>query len=563
MSRLDESATEVEGGKRQHTPEPEDKALEPYTKATDPEDKAVDTATEATTLISGLPLVVIMTGLALAGFVVALDTSIIATAIPFITEEFHSTQDIGWYGSAYFLTLCSLQPVNGKLYSSFSLKSHSRNLQWSFITFFAVFELGSLLCAVAVNSNMFIGGRAVAGLGGSGILLGALSIIAYIIPLNKRPLYTGLFVSVFSIALVVGPIIGGAFTQHVTWRWCFYINLPIGCATFLALGFLFHPLPRPQEGETLPQRIKKLDLVGAVLFTPAVLMALLALQWGGSTYPWHSATIIGLFVGFGALMGVFVLWEAFVGDEIAMLPSSLLRLRAVAFAGSTQLFATGGIFAAVYYLPEWFQVVRGASPVRSGVMNIPSFLSQVLASILAGGLGSKIGGLNPWIWVGCALMAVGTGLYSTLTVDSDAGHWIGFQILQGFGFGCVAQMPTIAVQMAVPPQRVPIALAMTAFAQFFGSAIFVAIAQTIFSNVLIAKLATDAPDVDAEALLLAGSGAVRSIVPPESLSAVLAAYESAITSTFYLTAATSVTAFFVSFGIPWTSVKAKKQTAGL
>jgi hypothetical protein len=289
-------------------------------------------------------------------------------------------------------------------------------------------------------------------------------------------------------------------------------------------------------------------------------MALLALQWGGSTLPWRSATIIGLFCGFGALTVVFVSWQWHKGDD-GMIPPSVLRRRAVIFSSATMMFAMGGIFAVTYYLPEWFQVVKGASPVGSGVMNIPAFLSQVVGTILSGGLVSKLGALNPWINFGTILMSVGVGLYSTFAVDTGAGAWIGYQILQGVGFGCVAQMPVVAVQTSLPPEQVPVALAIVAFAQFFGGAIFVAIAQTVFQNVLISELSTLAPEIDAQALLLAGSGAVRDTVAPEILPVVLESFNKAIISVFYLAAGTSTLAFLVSWGIPWINVKGKNLMA--
>ncbi|KAL6789516.1 major facilitator superfamily domain-containing protein [Trichoderma sp. SZMC 28013] len=436
---------------------------------------------------SGPALALVMMGLGLTVFLIALDTSIVATAIPFITEHFHSTADIGW---------CSLQPLSGKLFATFSLK-------WTFLGFFALFELGSLLCATAVNSNMFICGRAIAGAGGAGIVSGAFSIVCFIIPLVQRPLYIGGLSSVFGVATVVGPILGGAFTQNE---------------------------------KSITNRVKDLDLVGAFLFIPAIVMVLLALQWGGSAYPWRSATIIGLFLGFGALLAVFIGWEVHKGDD-AMIPPSILLTRTVAFSCLTLAMSLGGVFIIVYYLPEWFQVVKGAGPTHSGVMNIPAFLSQIVGTILAGGLVTKLGALNPWIWAGSVVLAVATGLYCTFDVDTGAGRWIGYQILQGFGFGVMAQMPIVAVQATLPPALAPVA--------------------TVFSNVLISELAIGAPDVDPKALLLAGSGAIRRIVPPGSLPAVLEAFNKAIVATFYVSAATSATSFFTSVGVPWINVKGK------
>ncbi|KAH8125755.1 major facilitator superfamily domain-containing protein [Trichoderma asperelloides] len=499
--------------------------------------------------ISPTAVAFILLGLSLPVFLIALDTSIVATAIPYITDRFRSTQDIGWYGSAYFLALCSLQPISGKLYATFSLK-------WTFLSFFAVFELGSLLCATAVSSNMFIGGRAVAGAGGAGIVSGAFSIVAFIAPLQKRPLYIGFISSFFGVAAVIGPLIGGAFTEHVSWRWCFYINLPIGAVAGLVLILVFNPPTRAIETDPIARRIRALDLIGASLFIPAILMALLALQWGGSTYAWKSATIIGLFLGFGGLCVVFVLWQIYKGEE-AMLPMTILLNRTVAFSSLTLAFAYGAIFSVVYYLPEWFQVVKGAGPIRSGVMNLPTFIPQIAAALLSGALAPKLGPLNPWVYIGCALMAIGIGLYGTFDLSTPSSHWIGYQILPGIGFGLMAQMPVVAVQASLPTSQSPLGVSTATFSQFFGSAIFLAISQAVFSNIFINKLTVDIPGVDLQSLIASGSGAIRKLVPPDDLPVVLGAFNQALVGTFYLSAAASAAAVLISFGIPWINIKGK------
>ncbi|KAL7935658.1 major facilitator superfamily domain-containing protein [Trichoderma chlorosporum] len=500
--------------------------------------------------LSTMALAFILLGLSLPVFLIALDTSIVATAIPYITDRFKSTQDIGWYGSAYFLALCSLQPISGKLYATFSLK-------WTFLTFFAIFELGSLLCAAAVSSNMLIGGRAVAGAGGAGIVSGAFSIIAFIAPLEKRPLYIGFLSSFFGVATVIGPLIGGAFTEHVSWRWCFYVNLPIGGVAGIVLILFFSPPTREIEKEPIARRIRALDIIGASLFIPAILMALLALQWGGSTYPWKSAKIIGLFLGFGGLCVVFVLWQFYKGED-ALLPMSILLNRTVAFSSLTLAFAYGAIFSVVYYLPEWFQVIKGAGPIRSGVMSLPTFVPQIAAALASGGLAPKLGPLNPWIYVGSALMAIGVGLFSTFEVSTSSAHWIGYQILPGIGFGMMAQMPIVAVQASLPTLQSPLGVSTATFSQFFGSAIFLAISQAIFGNIFIKKLSeVNLPGVDVQSLAVAGSGAIRKAVPPADLPVVLGAFNQGLVGTFYLSAGAAAVAFLVSFGIPWTNIKGK------
>ena len=180
---------------------------------------------------TGLKLAIITIALCFVVLCVALDNTIIATAIPRITDDFHALGDVGWYGSAYLLTTCAFQLLFGKFYSFFSIK-------WTFLTALGVFELGSLVCGVAPNSVALIVGRAIAGVGAAGLFSGALIIVAYTVPLQKRPTYTGFISGMYGVASVVGPLMGGAFTDHVTWRWCFYINLPVSYSPHYFLPIL-------------------------------------------------------------------------------------------------------------------------------------------------------------------------------------------------------------------------------------------------------------------------------------------------------------------------------------
>lgn len=235
---------------------------------------------------------------------------------------------------------------------------------------------------------MLIVGRAVAGIGASGLMNGALTIVAACVPLVKRPAYLGIMISTSQIGIVLGPLIGGAFTQYTTWRWCFYINLPVGGAVAILLLLVELPDSSAKAGikSSISIILKELDVIGFALFAPAAIQLLLALQWGGIRYDWDNATIIGLFCGALGTFCVFLGWQYRMGDG-AMVPFSMVRQRPVWSGSMVSFFFFASQLITSYYLPIYFQAVRHASPTLSGVYMLPSILSQIIFATVSGVLG--------------------------------------------------------------------------------------------------------------------------------------------------------------------------------
>ncbi|RJE23678.1 MFS toxin efflux pump [Aspergillus sclerotialis] len=479
------------------------------------------------------------TGIKLGLIVLALclNNSIIATAIPKITEQFHSLDDVGWYGSAYLLTMSSLQLLFGKLYSFFSIK-------WVYLTVILIFELGSLICGVAKNSLTLIIGRAIAGVGSAAIFSGALIILAYSVPLERRPMFSGFIGSMYGIASVAGPLLGGVFTDKATWRSaCFFINLPIGGVTLLVIAIFFPDPHRQLKVQTWTQRFKELDPIGTVIFTPAVICLLLALQWGGTAYPWNSWRVILLFVIFGLLILLFL----FVQYKL----------------GSSAHFCLGAAFlCSIYYLPIWFQAVKGASAVSSGIMNLPMLISVVVMSVISGVAVTVIGYYTPFILLGTVCTTVGYGLMTTFHPDTPKSIWIGYQILAGVGVGSGMQQPLMAVQVVLDIADVPTGTAIIVFLQTLGGALFVSIGENVFSNNLVQYLHQYAPDLNPAVILGAGATNIKNAVGPAKLPAVLLAYNNSITQTFIVCTAMACASIIGGLIVEWKSVKGKNIEMG-
>nr|ARP51716.1 toxin efflux transporter MFS [Phyllosticta cirsii] len=500
---------------------------------------------------SKMKLTIIMIALCLVVFLMALDNAIIATAIPRITTEFNSLTDVGWYGSAYLLTTAALQLQYGKFYTYLSIK-------WTFLSAVAIFELGSVLCGAAQSSIMLIVGRAIAGIGAAGIYSGALIILANSVPLAKRPAYIGIIGSMYGVSSVAGPLLGGAFTDKVSWRFCFYINLPIGGLAAALVVFFFpritqHKPPR----EPLLQRIDRFDPIGTLLLIPAVICLLLALQWGGVKYPWGSGRVIALFVIGGLLLLGFVGVQSWK-QENATVPPRIMHSRTV-WASALYAFGLGAsFFIGVYYIPIWFQAVKGTTAVGSGIRNLPMMLSAVLVSIFAGILVTAQGHYVPYLYLGTIGMTVGAGLLTTWTPDTAPSAWIGYQILFGVGVGFCLQQPMVAVQTVLDIKDVPVGASLIVFVQSLGGAMFVSVGETVLSNGLVKGLAKHAPSVHSPEVLETGVSRLRLHFSKEVLPAIILSYNDALTQVFLV--ATVMAAFTIVGGVfvEWKSVKGEK-----
>ncbi|KAK4195209.1 putative transporter [Triangularia verruculosa] len=509
----------------------------------------------------GLKLHLIITSLCISVFLVALDQTIIAPALGAITTEFSSVHSIGWYGASYLLTTTALQPCYGSLYRMFSVKK-------TYLLAISIFELGSLLCATAPTSNAFIIGRAIAGMGTAGLFSGSIVILSYTLPLRKRPAAFGLIGGMWGVASVAGPLLGGVFSDapYPGWRWCFYINLPIGGLAMLAIGMFLkieQIVGDDVKGVGFWGRVKRLDLIGTGVLIPAVVCLLLALQWGGTEYAWNSSVIIGLFVGFVVMMGVFAGVQVWKGDR-GTLPPRLFRNKDVVCAMVFAFFFGAGFFPLVYYLALYFQAVQGDTAVTAGIKLLPLLIAVVITSVATGGLVTVVGYYNPFILPCMVLFACGAGMITTFSLDTPFRAWFGYQVLAGLGIGVGFQTGVLVVQNVLPLEWIPVGTACIQFFQSIGGAIFIAVAQAVFQNGLIDALARDAPDLPAQLFLNIGASQVSQVVSspppvglgrPEDVPVVLNAYLQGLRNTYYIAVGCACAAFVAACGLSWKKIQ--------
>ncbi|GKT92837.1 aflatoxin efflux pump [Colletotrichum tofieldiae] len=445
-----------------------------------------------------------------AMFLVALDRTIIATAIPRITDEFQSLGDIGWYGSAYMLTTAASQLVFGRIYKFYDLRI-------SFLSSILIFEIGSLICGVAPSSPVLIAGRAIAGVGSAGIFTGAMMVMIPMIPLHKRPMFQ------------------------------------VGGVAFVFLFFMLKaPKRQPQEPATLYQHFKRLDPLGTLFFLPSIVSLLLALEWGGSEYAWNDGRIIALFVVFGIGFIAFAAVQVLM-PKTATVPLRIIKQRTMLAGAFFMLFLAGSMMLAVYYLPIWW-----ADPVDSGIYTIPLVLSIVVSSIISGGMTQKIGYYVPSMILCPCIMSVGLGLMSTFQPGISSGHWIGYQFLTGFGLGFGMQTVGLAVQAVLPKEDVSTGVSISFFSQQLGAAVFVSVGQSILSNMLVSEL-SGIPGLPAQAIVNTGATNLHNAVPAEFLNVVVRAYNYACTRIFLAGMGLSLATLVCALCMEWRNIKKNKK----
>ncbi|PCH35751.1 MFS general substrate transporter [Wolfiporia cocos MD-104 SS10] len=486
-----------------------------------------------TNLLPFKKVVAVFCGLSLCILVSTLDSTIVATALPTISNAFNAGAVVSWVPSAYLLTSTAFQPLYGRFSDIFGRKA-------SLCLAMGVFMLGSVLAGFSRSIVQLIAFRGLAGAGGGAIVSVGQIIISDVVSLRERGKYQGIIGVVVAFGFAIGPLIGGVLSEKVGWRWCFWVTPPISCVA-VCVVLIVLPL-KPVEGN-FRRKLLAVDYLGALLTLAGCTLVLLPLIWGGVTFPWSSPVVLApLFSGF-VVVSLFCFWE-WKGARLPIIPMYIFKHITVTGVYIT-MFVNGMIFySALFYLPQFFQVGLGFSPIRAGVFLFPVLVSQTTASFIAGQLVSRTGRYRNIIHTGFAVWAIGCGCLSTVTSRTPRGLLVFFMLLSGLGAGQTLQTTTVAAQASVSRRDMSVVTAVRNFVRLLGGTLSLAIGATIINNNLRASMtalhlsaSTTKAVVDDPTALSAGMESLAALgVTPMEAARILSGYTRGFRTVFVLNA---------------------------